>query len=132
MNNPQVFNHQMFGELPVIIIDGMEWFGGNEAAGSLGFTNPRAAIAHHVDKEDVTVRDTLTSGGIQTKKFVNESGLYGLIFGAAKQGNNPELQSKAKEYKRWVTSEVLPTIRKHGAYLTPDTIEKALSDPDFI
>jgi len=128
----QSFNHQMFGDLPVIIVDGIEWFGASEAANALIFTNPRSAIAHHVEKEDVTVRDTPTGGGIQPKKYVNESGLYSLIFGAAKQGNNPEIKERAKLFKRWVTIEILPAIRKHGAYMTPDTIEKTLSNPDFI
>ncbi|MED1792851.1 phage antirepressor KilAC domain-containing protein [Brevibacillus nitrificans] len=116
MNTPQIFNHQMFGGIPVIIVEGVEWFGSSEAANAIGFTNPRAAIAHHVDKEDVTVHDTPTSGGIQAKKYVNESGLYGLIFGAAKQGNNPEIQAKAKEFKRWVTRVILPTIRRTGSF----------------
>ncbi|MGG3322195.1 BRO family protein, partial [Brevibacillus centrosporus] len=133
MDKPQIFSHQMFGELPVIVVEGVEWFGGTEAAKALSFTDPHKAINNHVDEDDSTVHPVIDSlGRKQNKKFTNESGLYSLIFGAAKQGNSPEIQSKAKAFKRWVTTEVLPTIRKHGAYMTPDTIEKALSDPDFI
>lgn len=131
MNQVQTFNHPMFGELPVVIIDGVEWFGATEAAKALSFSNPRAAIDNHVETEDVTVHDTLTNGGKQKKKHVNESGLYDLIFGAAKQGNNPAIRARAKAFKRWVTAEVLPMIRKHGAYMTPKTIDNIINDPDF-
>lgn len=78
------------------------------------------------------VHAVLTDGGRQNKKFINESGIYSLIFGAARQGNNPEIREKAKEFKRWVTGEILPSIRKHGAYMTQKTIEKALTSPDFL
>ncbi|UED70729.1 phage antirepressor KilAC domain-containing protein [Brevibacillus sp. HD3.3A] len=133
MSKPQIFSHQMFGELPVIVVEGIEWFGATEAAKALTFNKPHDAVTNHVDEDDSAVHGVIDKlGRTQQKKFINESGLYSLIFGAAKQGNNPEIQAKAKAFKRWVTSEVLPTIRKHGAYMTPDTIEKALTDPDFI
>ncbi|MGG2988700.1 BRO family protein [Geobacillus stearothermophilus] len=132
MNQMQVFNHSMFGELPVLVVGGVEWFGGTESAKALGFSKPHDAIANHVDEEDSAVHVVLTSGGRQSKKFINESGLYSLIFGAAKQGNNPEIREKAKQFKRWVTSEVLPSIRKHGAYMTEDVLERSIQDPDFM
>lgn len=116
MNQLTNFNHKMFGELPVIIVNDIEWFGASESAKALSFSNPRAAIINHVDTEDVTVHDIPTNSGIQNKKFINESGLYSLIFGAAKQGNNKEIKENAKKFKRWVTSEVLPSIRKTGSY----------------
>lgn len=118
MNQLQVFNHEMFGELPVITVNGAEWFGATEAAKSLSFSNPYAALKNHVELDDLTdheVIDRLKRN--QQKKFVNESGLYDLIFGAAKQGNNPEIRKKAKAFRRWVTSEVLPSIRKDGGYI---------------
>lgn len=128
MNKPQVFNHPMFGELPVITVEGVEWFGATEAAKALSFADPYDAIKNHVEEEDSAVHPVLTSGGKQNKKFTNESGLYSLIFGAAKQGNNPEIKERAKKYKRWVTSEVLPTIRKHGSYfITKDSY--MINDP---
>lgn len=120
MNQMQVFNHSMFGELPVLVVSGVEWFGGVEAAKALSFSDPHKAIANHVDEEDSTVHPVLTSGGKQNKKIINESGLYSLIFGAAKQGNNQEIKEKAKQFKRWVTAEVLPTIRKTGGYVSND------------
>lgn len=122
MNELQVFNHPAFGELPILVDKGVEWFGAVEAARSLSFSNPHKAIEHHVEKEDCTVHTVLTNGGKQQKKFVNESGLYSLIFGAAKQGNNPEIREKAKQFKRWVTAEVLPTIRKTGGYVANDEV----------
>jgi len=122
MSNIQVFNHPIFGELPVMVVNGVEWFGGTEAAKALSFSNPHKAIEHHVEEEDCTVHTVLTNGGKQNKKFINESGLYSLIFGAAKQGNNPDIKKKAKKFKRWVTAEVLPTIRKTGGYVSNDDL----------
>lgn len=118
MNKPQMFNNQTFGELPVLVVNGIEWFGATDAAHTLSFSNPYDAIKNHVDEDDLAVHEVIDSlGRKQQKKFVNESGLYSLIFGAAKQGNNPEIQSKAKSFKRWVTGEVLPTIRRTGGYV---------------
>jgi len=117
MNQVKQFNHTLFGELPVMLVDDVEWFGATEAAKALSFSNPRSAIINHVEGEDVTVRDALTNSGVQPKKFINESGLYSLILGASKQGNNAEIKAKANQFKRWVTSEVLPSIRKDGAYV---------------
>lgn len=79
-----------------------------DVCATLGYLNSRKALADHVAPEDVTKRDTLTNGGNQALSYVNESGLYALIFGS-------KLES-AKEFKRWVTSEVLPSIRKTGKY----------------
>jgi len=133
MNTPQVFTHQMFGELPVIVVNGVEWFGATEAAKALSFAKPHDAISNHVDADDSAVYGVIDSlGREQQKKFINESGLYSLIFGAARQGNNPEIREKAKAFKRWVTGEVLPSIRKHGAYFTQETLERALNEPDFL
>lgn len=78
----------------------------------LEFENPRTALSNHVDLEDVLKRDTLTAGGVQSVNHVNESGMYSLIFGSRKES--------AKIFKRWVTSEVLPSIRKTGAYVAPN------------
>lgn len=84
------------------------WFNANDVCEVLAYANPRDAILNHVDVEDVAKRDTLTPGGVQRISHVNESGLYALILGSAK----PE----AKRFKKWVTSEVLPSIRKTGGY----------------
>lgn len=117
MNQLQVFNHSIFGELPILVVNNTECFGAVEAARSLSFGNPYDAIKNHVDEDDLAVHEVIDRlGRKQQKKFINESGLYSLIFGAAKQGNNPEIKERAKKFKRWVTSEVLPSIRKTGSY----------------
>lgn len=126
MNQLTTFEHPIFGSLPVLVIEGIEWFGATEAAIALSFGNPYKAVDNHVEREDCTVHTVLTNGGNQQKKFINESGLYSLIFGAAKQGNNPEIKEKARKFKRWVTSEVLPQIRKTGSY-TGFTDEKKIA-----
>lgn len=87
----------------------------------LEFANSRDALANHVDPEDVAKRDTLTAGGVQSVNHVNESGMYSLIFGSRKES--------AKIFKRWVTSEVLPAIRKTGSYVAPNAPAPAVASP---
>jgi prophage antirepressor-like protein len=87
---------------------GQPWFNASDACAALDLGNPRQALDSHVDSEDVQKMDTLTPGGRQRQNHVNESGLYALILGSTKDA--------AKRFKRWVTSEVLPSIRKTGAY----------------
>lgn len=91
--------------------DEQPWFNANDVCAALEFSNPRQAIESHVDPEDVQKMDTLTPGGRQRQNHVNESGLYALILGSAK--------AEAKRFKRWVTAEVLPSIRKAGAHVPP-------------
>ena len=85
------------------------WFVANDVCAALELVNPRDALVKHVDADDVARRDTPTPGGLQAINHVNESGLYALIFGSRKEA--------AKQFKRWVTSEVLPAIRKDGQYV---------------
>ena len=115
------FNGQ---QVRTITINDEPYFVGKDVPSILGYSNTRDALLHHVDDEDKGVAKLDTLGGRQNQTIINESGLYSLI-----------LSSKlptAKEFKHWVTSEVLPAIRKHGAYMTPQTIEKALLNPDTI
>lgn len=120
MSKVKVFNNSIFGELPVIVVDEEELFGAIEAALALTFVDPHKAVKNHVDGDDWTVHPVTDAlGRTQQKKFINESGLYSLIFGAAKQGNNLEIKEKAKQFKRWVTKEVLPAIRREGTYSVP-------------
>ena len=93
-----------------------------DVCAALGYANGRKAVADHCEEGDVTKRDTPTTSGIQSMTYVNESGLYALIFGS-------KLET-AKRFKHWVTSEVLPTIRRHGAYATADTIESIIANPE--
>ena len=95
---------------------GEAWFVANDVCEALELVNPRKALADHVDPDDVTQSDTPTPGGLQKLNHVNESGLYALIFGSRKES--------AKRFKRWVTSEVLPAIRKDGYYVANENLQK--------
>lgn len=108
----QVFNNEEFGQVRTLEIDGMVYFVGKDVAEVLGYAKARNAIANHVDdedKKDAPIQGDL--GGTQMMTIINESGLYSLILSSK--------LPRAKEFKRWVTSEVLPTIRKHGSYVAP-------------
>ena len=123
-NNIQIFKNAEFGNVRLVEIDNEPWFVGKDITDILGYTNASKALADHVDSEDKLNNDSLSSLGQRGGWLINESGLYSLI-----------LSSKlptAKFFKRWVTSEVLPTIRKHGAYMTEDTLKKAIQEPDFL
>ena len=109
MNALQIFSSEEFGEVRTVTIDNESWFVGKDVAAALGYAKERNAIATHVleeDKRDAPIQGTL--GGTQQMTIINESGLYALIFGS-------KLES-AKRFKHWVTSEVLPTLRKTGSY----------------
>lgn len=110
---PTVFNHPEFGELRTVEIDGVVWFVGKDVAEALGYSKSRNAIAAHVDEEDKTHAPIQggCSTGVQDTIVINESGLYALILSS-------KLPS-AKEFKHWVTAEVLPSIRKTGGYVNP-------------
>ena len=101
--------HPEFGELRTVEISGEPWFVGKDVAEALGYSNARKAVLVHVDAEDKGVTKWDTPGGTQQMTIINESGLYSLILSS-------KLPS-AKEFKHWVTSEVLPSIRKNGAYI---------------
>lgn len=124
MDQIKVFEHAIFGTVRTISINGEPWFVGKDVANILGYQNGSRDINRHVEEEDRN--KTMIFDGNQNKEtiVINESGLYSLI-----------LSSKlptAKAFKRWVTSEILPSIRKYGAYMTEQTVEKALTDPDFL
>lgn len=103
-----VFDNADFGEVRTVVIDGEPWFVGKDVAQCLGYTNPSKALADHVDDDDKLNNKTLSSLGQRGGWLINESGMYALIFGSKLE--------KAREFKRWVTSEVLPTLRKTGHY----------------
>ncbi len=125
MNEITIFSKPEFGRIGVLTAeDGTPWFNAVDVCKALDINNPRMALKNNVDPEDVIINDTLTSGGKQKGNFINESGLYSLILKSRKP--------TAKEFKRWITSEVLPSIRKHGAYFTPEAAQKALKDPVFV
>lgn len=114
MHELQIFNNEEFGQIRTVEIDGEIYFVGKDVTEILGYSNPRKAIIDHVDEEDktdgVTIRDSI--GREQNPVCINESGLYSLIL-SSKMPN-------AKKFKRWVTSEILPTLRKTGSYEMPN------------
>lgn len=125
MTDLQIFNSPEFGAIRTIEKDGEPWFVGKDVAAALGYERPTKAILDHVDdenKDEVPIQDSI--GRSQNTPIINESGLYSLV-----------LSSKlptAKKFKRWITSEVIPSIRKHGAYMTPDKLEEVLLKPDTL
>lgn len=123
MNTPQIFNFEQH-EVRTVTIHDEPFFVGKDVAKVLGYQNGSRDINRHVDVED---RQNYQNGTFESPRgltIINESGLYSLILGSK--------QPNAKKFKRWVTSEVLPAIRKHGGYLTPEKVEEALLNPDTI
>lgn len=110
MEKIQIFQNPEFGEIRTIMIDGVPWFVGNDCAKALGYKNLYNGVSKNVDEEDRRVSPVESTSGIQKTTIINESGLYSLIFGS-------KLES-AKKFKRWVTSEVIPQIRRTGSYGT--------------
>jgi len=122
MNTLQQFTNPAFGTIRTTEIDGAPWFVGKDVAVALGYINSRKALTDHVDAEDKGVTKRDTPGGAQEMTVINESGLYALVLSSKLPG--------ARQFKRWVTSEVLPAIRRHGMYADAPTVEKMLDDPD--
>lgn len=114
-NKLQIFKNQEFGQVRGILINNEPYFVGKDIAEVLGYTNPLKAIRDHIDEEDKGVNEMDTPGGKQNIVCINESGLYSLIFSSK--------LAKAKEFKHWVTSKVLPSIRKHGMYITDELLK---------
>ena len=111
MTDIQIFNNPDFGDIRTVEIDGEAWFVGKDVAEALGYEKPSDAVRKHVDDDDKGISKMETPSGMQNMTIINESGLYALVFGS-------KLDS-AKKFKKWVTSEVLPAIRKNGSYTMP-------------
>lgn len=124
MSELQIFDNEEFGKIRTLNINNEPWFVGKDVAEILGYKDTSDAMKRHVDEDDKGVGEIPTPGGKQNMKIINESGLYSLILSS-------KLPS-AKKFKKWVTSEVLPTIRKHGAYMTDNALEQAIANPDFM
>lgn len=124
MNDLKIFESQEFGNVRTVLIEDNPYFVGKDVAEILGYKDTSDAIKKHVDEEDKLTRQFADSGQNRNMYIVNESGLYSLVLSS-------KLPS-AKKFKRWVTDEVLPSIRKHGAYLTPQKIEEVLLSPDTL
>ena len=124
MQELQIFNSPEFGQIRTIERGGEPWFVGKDVAAALGYTDLNKAIMMHVDEEDKLNDKMASSLGQRGGWFINESGLYSLVLSSKLPG--------AKQFKRWITSEVIPSVRKHGAYMTPDKLEQVLLNPDTL
>ena len=134
MDNLKVFENDEFGQLSVIVKNNKEYIEAIEVATILGYSNPRDAVNRHCDEDGVVFSDVGVVTGIRkdnseiiqvvTKKFIDEGNLYRLIV-------KSKLHSD-KKFEKWVMEEVLPSIRKHGAYMSEEVISKTLDNPDFI
>lgn len=123
----QTFTNTEFGAVRVVNVNGEPWFVGNDVAKALGYEDGKSlvnAVANHVFEFDKGVTEMMTPGGKQKVVIINESGLYSLIMRSK--------LSSANRFQRWVTSDVLPSIRKHGAYMTPTTLMEAMQKPENI
>lgn len=121
MNNIQIFKSNEFGQVRTVEIDGEPWFAGKDVAEALGYAKPLNAIAAHVDEDDSLKQGLIDSmGRMQETIIINESGLYSLILGSS--------LGSAKRFKRWITAEVIPSIRKTGSYNLPQTYADALRE----
>ena len=119
----QIFRNDRFGEVRTMVINDEPWFVGKDVAEVLGYQNASKALTDHVDDEDKLNNVSLSSLGQRGGWLINESGLYALILSSK--------LPQAKEFKRWVTSVVLPSIRRNGAYLTDDALARFAEDPDY-
>lgn len=122
--NLMEFMHQDFGAVRGVEINGEPWLIGKDVARALGYKNTRDALSRHVDSEDKGVENYDSLGGGQKTVIINESGFYSLVL----RSNLPA----ARKFKRWVTSEVLPSIRKHGAYMAPSLLDQVMAEPEFL
>ena len=122
MEEMQVFRNEQFGEVRTIEENGKPLFCGSDVARALGYSRPNEAVARHA--KGTLKRRIPTNGGEQEMLFIAEGDVYRLI-------THSKLPT-AEKFERWVFDEVLPTIRKHGAYLTPETLEAALLNPDYL
>ena len=118
MNDLQLFNNPEFGAVRAVEVDGEPWFVGKDVAQALGYNDTDQALRKHVDDEDKLTRRFDGSGQERSMTTINESGLYSLVLSSKLPG--------AKKFKRWVTAEVLPTIRKTGGYQLPKDFPSAL------
>lgn len=120
MDELQIFENKEFGKVRAVVKDGEPWFIASDVCESLGLSNPTVSV-NRLDADERSKFNLGRQGEVNT---VNEYGLYNLVLGSRK----PE----AKAFKRWITHEVIPMIRKHGGYLTPDKVEEILTNPDSI
>lgn len=118
MTQLQTFEHVMFGELPVIVIEGKEYFGATDVADSLEYKQPHTAVTNHCDIDGVIGYNVIDKiGRNQQKKFITLGNVSRLIVAASKQSKNISIQQKAKKYEKWIFDEVIPSVHEHGGFI---------------
>ncbi len=136
MNELQIFKNDTFGEVRTVVKDNEPWFVAADVCRAFGVTTP-SHVTSRLDEDEKGMHDVNTLGGKQTVTIINEAGLYHALFtmepknarGISDEAINERIE-KLRSFKRWITHEVIPSIRKHGAYLTTETAEKIMADPD--
>lgn len=124
VNEIKIFENSEFGKVRTVEINGEPWFVGKDVAEILGYQNTSKALKDNIPEKHKGITKVSTLGGNQNAVIIDESGLYRLIFGSK--------LPTAEKFTDWITSEVIPSIRKHGAYMTDEALEKALLSPDFL
>lgn len=140
MNELMLFENEQFKHVRCLMIDDEPWFVAGDIYRHFGLSNPRAVISR-LDPDEKGVNKVYTAGGYQSMTMVNESGLYHLLFlispkrargkGSVTEDDVQKRLEEVKQFRRWVTSEILPSIRKHGAYVSPVTIDSIIADPEY-
>lgn len=132
MNELKVFENPEFGEIRMVEVDGKPYAVGVDVARALGYANPSKAVIDHCKGDFLTWKVTDALGRIQDTRIIPEGDIYRLIVKAADQSKSEEVQQRAAHFESWIFDDVIPSIRKHGAYMTPEKVEEILSDPDTI
>lgn len=123
VNQIKIYEHEKFGQVRTVLIDSEVWFVLSDICNALHLSSPHK-VAERLDEDEKGRSQIPTLGGMQNMVIVNESGLYAVILRSDK--------GETKKFRKWITNEVLPSIRKNGCYMTPETIRKMLSNPDFM
>lgn len=130
MSSLQAFSNKEFGNVRMVEVNGEPYAVGVDIARVLEYRKPSQAVIDHC--KGIRKLGIPSEGGVQQTNIIPEGDIYRLIIKAADQSRNPEIKAKAEKFERWIFDEVIPSIGRHGAYMTPETIEKALLNPDTI
>jgi anti-repressor protein len=130
MNDLKIFNNAEFGSIRAVEVEGKPYAVGVDAARALGYAKPDKAVTDHCKGDLLTWGVTDALGRTQETRIISESDIYRLIIKAADQSRNLEIKEKAARFERWIFEEVLPSIRKRGAYITSSKVEDLMNNPD--
>jgi len=132
LDNFKIFNSHEFGKVRALEVTGKFYAVGVDVARALGYANPSKAVIDHCNGDFLTWEVIDALGRLQETRLISEGDIYRLIIKAADQSRSPDIKEKAARFEKWVFEDVLPSIRKHGAYFTASTAEKLMNDPDTL